>query len=55
MLHGAKRTTWTRLATSASKGAQTIQVVGTPDWKVNDMIVIASTSFYSANIYPLSL
>jgi hypothetical protein len=44
-LHGAPRTTWTRLAQTAAAGAAEIRVVGPVDWQPGDRLVLASTDF----------
>ena len=46
ILNGEVRETiWTYLAQTAFPGSDTIEVIGTPDWYEDDIIVIASTSF----------
>lgn len=42
-LHGAKRSSWTKLATPAGPGDTQITVQDTTDWQVGDVIVIATT------------
>ncbi|PRP82932.1 hypothetical protein PROFUN_06709 [Planoprotostelium fungivorum] len=37
--------TWTRLSSTAQKGAQTLQLQDTVSWSVGDKIVVASTDF----------
>jgi len=43
-LHGKDRVPWTRLTQTAAKGSTKLKVAN-HDWKVNDMIVVASTDF----------
>ncbi|MCP3974819.1 MAG: hypothetical protein GY720_10025 [bacterium] len=43
-LHGQDRVAWTRLTATAPKGAATLRLEN-HDWKVGDLIVIASTDF----------
>ena len=46
ILHGQNRSViWTNLAKTAFPGSDNIEVIGTPDWNIGDVIVIASTSF----------
>jgi cell migration-inducing and hyaluronan-binding protein len=44
-LHGAPRTTWTRLAATADAGATTLQFSASPGWRVGERVVVASTDF----------
>ncbi|MFO1503535.1 MAG: G8 domain-containing protein [Steroidobacteraceae bacterium] len=44
-LHGDRRNTWTRLASTANAGSTTIQVLNAAEWRVGDEIVLASTDF----------
>ncbi|WP_051605741.1 G8 domain-containing protein [Polaribacter sp. Hel_I_88] len=44
-LHGTSRKTWTQLNATAEKGAITITLKESINWKVGDEIVIASTDF----------
>ena len=44
-LHGAKRTTWARLASTAAKGATQLIVDRPVDWTAGDRIVLASTDY----------
>ena len=46
-LHGALRFNWTRLATTAVKGSTQITLQITPDWRVGERIVIASSDYHS--------
>ena len=46
ILHGQERLViWTHLAQTVLPGSNTIEVVDTPDWRVGEEIVIASTSY----------
>ena len=44
-LHGDRKNTWTKLASTANAGSTTIQVLNAADWRVGDEIVLASTDF----------
>jgi len=44
-LHGTERNSWTKLATTAAAGSNTIEVLNAGDWKKGDVIVLASTDF----------
>ena len=45
-LHGQQRLViWTHLAQTVLPGSDTIEVVDTPDWRVGEEIIIASTSY----------
>jgi len=44
-LHGAERTSWTRLGATARRGATGATLVGTANWRPGDRVVIASTDF----------
>jgi hypothetical protein len=44
-LHGDRRNSWTRLASTANAGSTTIQVLNAAEWRVGDEIVLASTDF----------
>ena len=44
-IHGQDRRAWTRLSSSAAKGATQIELDGTVDWKPGDRLVISSTDF----------
>jgi hypothetical protein len=44
-LHGDRRNTWTKLATTAAAGSNSIQVLDASGWRVGDEIVLASTDF----------
>ncbi len=44
-MHGAPRTSWTRLGQTASAGAVTIALSEDVDWVAGDRVVIASTDF----------
>ncbi len=45
-LHGSNRTSWTRLAQTAAKGARQIKLNAAVDWKVGEKIVIASSDYH---------
>jgi hypothetical protein len=44
-IYGERRTSWTKLGTTASVGATQITLKESPDWRVGERIVIASSSF----------
>jgi len=44
-LHGTEKNSWTKLATTAAAGSNTIEVLNPGDWKKGDVIVLASTDF----------
>jgi cell migration-inducing and hyaluronan-binding protein len=44
-LHGDRKNTWTKLASTANAGATSIQVLNASGWKVGDEIVLASTDY----------
>ncbi|HEY8256932.1 MAG TPA: G8 domain-containing protein [Gemmatimonadales bacterium] len=44
-LHGEARTGWTRLAATASAGANQLTLETAPGWRAGDRIVVASTEF----------
>jgi hypothetical protein len=44
-LHGNRKNTWTKLASTANAGATSIQVLNAAEWRVGDEIVLASTDF----------
>ena len=44
-LHGLPSIAWTRLATTATRGNNTLQLLEPVDWHVGDYIFIASTTF----------
>ena len=44
-LHGDRKNTWTKLASTAKAGSTTIQVLNAAGWRVGDEIVLASTDF----------
>ena len=44
-LHGNRTNTWTKLASTASAGATSIEVLNASGWRVGDEIVLASTDF----------
>ena len=44
-LHGDRKNTWTKLASTANAGATSIQVLNASGWRVGDEIVLASTDF----------
>src|SRR5690349_1500438 len=44
-LHGAKRTTWARLSTTAPKGATQLTLDRAVEWTTGDTIVVASSDF----------
>ena len=44
-LHGLPSVAWTRLATTATRGNNTLQLLEPVDWHVGDYIFIASTTF----------
>ena len=44
-LHGDRKNTWTKLASTANAGSTSIQVLDASGWRVGDEIVLASTDF----------
>ena len=44
-LHGNRTNTWTKLASTAEAGSNTIEVLNAAQWQVGDEIVLASTDF----------
>src|SRR5580704_11698485 len=44
-LHGERTNTWTKLASTAEAGSNSIDVLNAAEWRVGDMIVLASTDF----------
>ncbi len=52
-LHGTPRTVWTRLTSTAAKGATQLAVEHSVDWKPGDNIVLASTDFDPTQAEPL--
>ncbi len=44
-LHGDRTHTWSKLAKTAEKGSNSIEVLNASGWKVGDQIVLASTDF----------
>ncbi len=44
-LHGDRTNTWTKLASTAEAGSNSIQVLNATGWRVGDDIVLASTDF----------
>jgi hypothetical protein len=44
-LHGDRTNTWTKLASTATAGSTSIQVLNAAGWRVGDEIVLASTDF----------
>ena len=44
-LHGDRTNTWTKLASTADAGSNSIQVLNAAGWRVGDEIVLASTDF----------
>src|SRR5688500_3143505 len=44
-LHGDRTHTWTKLATTAKAGSDSIEVLDAAGWRVGDEIVLASTDF----------
>ena len=44
-LHGPEKSTWTKLAKTAEKGSNSIEVLSAGDWKVGQELVLASTDF----------
>ncbi|MEO7987772.1 MAG: G8 domain-containing protein [Gemmatimonadales bacterium] len=44
-LHGETRTGWTRLAATAPQGATQLTLATSPNWRVGDRLVVASTDF----------
>jgi cell migration-inducing and hyaluronan-binding protein len=44
-LHGDRTNTWTKLASTAAAGSNSIQVLNASGWRVGDEIVLASTDF----------
>ena len=44
-LHGQPRTSWTRLVQTAAAGSSTLTLQNAPDWKVGDLLALASTDY----------
>jgi cell migration-inducing and hyaluronan-binding protein len=44
-LHGDRKNTWTKLASTAKAGSTSIQVLNAAEWRVGDEIVLASTDY----------
>src|SRR5438093_6563326 len=44
-LHGDRTNTWTKLASTANAGSNSIQVLNAAGWRAGDEIVLASTDF----------
>jgi hypothetical protein len=44
-LHGETRTGWTHLAATAPQGATQLTLATSPNWRVGDRLVVASTDF----------
>src|SRR6187402_664614 len=44
-LHGDRNNTWTKLASTAAAGSDSIQVLNAAQWRVGDEIVLASTDY----------
>ena len=45
-IHGVKRSvTWTTLSETADKGTDTIKLTEAVDWKVGEMIAVATSTF----------
>jgi G8 domain len=44
-LHGDRTNTWTKLASTAEAGSSSIEVLNAAQWRVGDVIVLASTDF----------
>ncbi len=44
-IHGEKRMTWARLASTVGAGSNQLVLEQAPDWRVGDVIVVASTDF----------
>src|ERR1700678_4195284 len=44
-LHGDRTNTWTKLASTAEAGSNSIKVLNAAQWRVGDVIVLASTDF----------
>ncbi len=44
-LHGDRTNTWTKLASTAEAGSDSIEVLNAAQWRVGDTIVLASTDF----------
>jgi cell migration-inducing and hyaluronan-binding protein len=44
-LHGDRTNTWTKLARTAEAGGNSIEVLNAAQWRVGDVIVLASTDF----------
>src|ERR1700739_3729676 len=44
-LHGDRTNTWTKLSSTAEAGSNSIEVLNAAQWRVGDMIVLASTDF----------
>ncbi len=44
-LHGDRTNSWTKLARTAEAGSDAIKVLNAADWRVGDVIVLASTDF----------
>ncbi len=46
-LHGNRKNSWTKLASTAAAGSTSIQVLNAAEWRVGDEIVLASTDYDS--------
>src|SRR4026209_2836184 len=44
-LHGDRKNSWTKLASTANAGSTSIQVLDASGWRVGDEVVLASTDF----------
>jgi G8 domain len=44
-LHGDRKNTWTKLASTATAGSTSIKVLNAAEWRVGDEIVLASTDY----------
>jgi hypothetical protein len=44
-LHGDRKNTWTKLASTANAGSTSIKVLNAAEWRVGDEIVLASTDY----------
>src|SRR6202044_2311172 len=44
-LHGNRTNSWTKLSKTAEAGSNSIEVLNAAEWRVGDMIVLASTDF----------
>jgi cell migration-inducing and hyaluronan-binding protein len=49
-LHGEPRSTWTRLAATAERGATSLSLQGAADWRAGDTLVVAPSGYWQAEV-----